>query len=505
MTWKIDDPQGNESAKIKWEIVPYTRGKGLDLGCGPYKTFPHFIGVDNGNHAQFGWNIKPDVFVETCEKLDIFASQSMDFVFSSHLIEHIENYAGALKEWHRVLRIGGYLILYVPDEDEYPKVGQEGANPDHKWNVNYDKVVEAMPAGWDLVDFQKRNEEQEYSLFFVFKKVGHGKHFSWKKPKPAKTCAVTRYGGIGDMIQTASIFPMLKAEGYHVTVFTVPMGEEIMRHDPNIDAFIVQDKDQVLNSELPKFWEYTKKKYTKWINFSESVEGTWLAMPGRTAAGWPHAVRHKHLNQNYLEFMHALAEVPFKPFPKFYPTAEETKLAKSQKKGFTILWALAGSSVHKSWPHIDAIWARLMLRYPDCQIVTTGDATTQILEAGWENEKRIVKRAGKWSIRETLAFATVADLVVGPETGVLNAVSHLPMPKLLFLSHSSVENLSRDWVNTTNLLGNASCYPCHMLHYGWDHCRKHEETATAMCQHDISPETVWSEIEKVMQWQAQAA
>jgi hypothetical protein len=79
------------------------------------------------------------------------------------------------------------------------------------------------------------------------------------------------------------------------------------------------------------------------------------------------------------------------------------------------------------------------------------------------------------------------------------------MPKILFLSHSSVENLSRDWVNTTNLLGNASCYPCHMLHYGWDHCRKHEETATAMCQHDISPDTVWKEIEKVMQWQAAAA
>jgi len=505
MTWKIDDPQGNESAKIKWEIVPYTRGKGLDLGCGPYKTFPHFIGVDNGNHAQFGWNIKPDVFVETCEKLDIFASQSMDFVFSSHLLEHIEDYAGALKEWYRVLKVGGYLILYVPDEDEYPKVGEKGANPDHKWNVSYDRVVEAMSGSWDLVDFQKRNEEQEYSLFFVFKKTNTGKHFSWKNPKPAKTCAVTRYGGIGDMIQTASVFQLLKAQGYHITVYTSVVGEEVMRHDPNIDRMIVQDKDQVPNVDLFEFWKYTKNRYTKWINFSEAVEVTWLAIDKRPNHKWPHAVKHKYMNVNYLEFMHDLAEVPFKPNPRFYPTPEETKWAKSQKKGFTIVWALSGSAVHKSWPHIDVIWARLMMRYPDCRIVTTGDASTQILETGWENEPRIVKRAGKWSIRETLAFATVADLVVGPETGVLNAVSHLPMPKILFLSHSSVENLSRDWVNTTNLLGNASCYPCHMLHYGWEFCRKHEETATAMCQHDISPDTVWSEIEKVMQWQAAAA
>jgi ADP-heptose:LPS heptosyltransferase/predicted SAM-dependent methyltransferase len=505
MTWNPEGNKFDEASKIRWEIVPYTKGKVLDLGCGPFKAFTHFIGVDNGADEGYSKHYKPDVRVDTCEKLDVFASQSFDAVFSSHLLEHIENYQAALKEWYRVVKVGGYVVLYLPDEDEYPKVGTKGANIDHKWNVNYDRVVEAMPGAWDLVDFQKRNQEEEYSLFFVFKKTNSGRNFSWKKPKPEKTCAVVRYGGIGDMIQTASVFPLLKEQGYHITVYTSDVGEEVMRHDPYVDRFIVQSKNQVPNNELMGFWGYTQKKYDKWINFSESVEGTWLAMTDRASHRWPHAVRHKYLNQNYLEFMHELAEVPFKPNPKFYPTAEETKWAKSQKKGFTILWALAGSSVHKSWPHIDAIWARLMLRYPDCQIVTTGDMTTQILEAGWENEKRIVKRAGKWSIRQTLAFATVADLVVGPETGVLNAVSHLQIPKILFLSHSSVENLSRDWVNTTNLLGNASCYPCHMLHYNWDHCRKHEETATAMCQHEISPDKFWTEFEKVMLCPAMAA
>lgn len=505
MTWKIDDPQGNEAAKIKWELVPYTRGKGLDLGCGPHKAFPHFIGVDNGHHSQFGWDIKPDVFVNTCEDLGLFASQSMDFVFSSHLLEHIEDYPKALKEWMRVIKQGGYLILYVPDEDEYPKVGEDGANPDHKWNVNYDRVVEAVPGGWDLVDFQKRNEGYEYSLFFVFKKVNAGKHFSWKKPKPAKTCAVTRYGGIGDMIQSASIFPLLKAEGYHVTVYTVDIGEQVMRHDPNVDRFIVQDKDQVPNRELQEFWNYTRKKYDKWVNFSESVEGTWLPTPGRSNHDWSLSTKRKYLNVNYLEFMHDMAEVPFKPNPRFYPTPDETRWAKSQKKGFTILWALAGSAVHKTWPHMDTIFARVLTRYPDARIVTTGDVTTQILESGWENEPRIVKRAGKWTVRESLAFATEADLVIGPETGILNAVSHLPMPKILFLSHSSKENLSRDWVNTASLSGNAKCYPCHTLHYGWDHCWKHEESGTAMCQQNLSPELVWDEIQRVMQCHQAAA
>lgn len=175
MTWRIDDPQGDEASKVRWELVPYMRGKVLDLGCGPYKAFPHFTGVDNGSHdKQFGWKNRADVIVDSCEKMPEFGSQSWDMVFSSHLLEHIEydRVPSALNEWCRVIKQGGYLCLYVPDEDEYPKVGEEGANPDHKWNVNYDRVVDAMDKvnrGWDLVEFEKRNQGNEYSLFFVFK------------------------------------------------------------------------------------------------------------------------------------------------------------------------------------------------------------------------------------------------------------------------------------------------------------------------------------------------
>ena len=48
MVWRIDDPQGNEAQKIMWELVKYTRGRVLDIGCGNFKAFPHFIGLDNG-------------------------------------------------------------------------------------------------------------------------------------------------------------------------------------------------------------------------------------------------------------------------------------------------------------------------------------------------------------------------------------------------------------------------------------------------------------------------
>ncbi len=175
MTWKIDDPTGYESAKIWPEIVKWTRGKVLDIGAGRQKTFPHFISVDNcKDETLFGHSITPDIRVDDAGDLSVFASQSMDAVFSSHLLEHIEpdRVQKVLAEWVRVINPKGYLVLYLPDADEYPKVGEKGSNPDHKFDVTYDVIVNHMMSlkrGWDLVDFQKRNEGQEYSLFFVFK------------------------------------------------------------------------------------------------------------------------------------------------------------------------------------------------------------------------------------------------------------------------------------------------------------------------------------------------
>src|SRR3990167_8793477 len=115
--WTLANQKDDEASKIRWELVPYFHGRVLDLGCGGYKTFPHFIGVDNGK--QWGKSTA-DILVETAEKLDLIASQSCDMVFSSHLIEHIEDYRAALKEWWRVVKQGGHLILYYPHKDLYP-------------------------------------------------------------------------------------------------------------------------------------------------------------------------------------------------------------------------------------------------------------------------------------------------------------------------------------------------------------------------------------------------
>jgi predicted SAM-dependent methyltransferase/ADP-heptose:LPS heptosyltransferase len=511
MTWKATDPQCNEAAKIKWECVQYTRGRGLDIGCSIQKLYPHWIGVDNRKDAAlFNHPINPDIYVDTAERMEFFASNSLDFCFSSHLLEHIEpdRVTGCLREWMRIIKPKGYLTLYLPDEDEYPKVGTEHANPDHKWDVNYDKVIQYMrgAGSWDLIDFQKRNQDKEYSLYFVFKKTGSGQFESWKKKeKPKKTCGLVRYGAFGDLLQASSVFAGLKAQGYHVTLYTSPPGDEVVRHDPNIDAFYLQDKDQVPNHLLGDYWNYHKQKYDKWVNLSESVEGTLLAIPGRTLHNWSPAARHGMANRNYLELQHEIAGIPHKPQVKFFPTEEEKTWAKKQRNRMgriVIGWPVAGSSVHKTNGYLDNVIASVMLDFPEVEIVLMGNDGGKILEQGWEKEPRVHRRCGQWAIRQSIAFMGEVQMAIGPETGLMNAASQYDYPKVVFLSHSSHENLTRDWTNVYPIWsqhtvcpgrGNNEAPACHQLHYNWDTCKK-TVNALAQCQEDITFDEVYKPV-----------
>lgn len=516
MTWDIKNSEGNEAGKIRWELVPYTRGLGLDIGCGPFKAFPHFIGVDNRNDSRiFGVAMDPDLTVPDATKLPQLASAQYDFVFSSHMLEHVVDYKAALKEWWRIIKPGGHLCLYLPHKDFYPNIGKEGSNPDHKHDFIPQDIIDAMQAigGWDMVENQERNEDTEYSFFQVYKKYADPKmhRFSCREPKPEKTCALVRYGAWGDVIQMSSVLPALKAEGYHITVYTVPRALDAVKHEPLIDRFIVQDQEQVPNSWLGEWWAYCRKKYDRFINLSESVEASLLAMSDRAPFTWVHEARHAYMNHNYLEFMHRMAGVEYKkPMMRFVPTEDEKVWVAREKQRISgdplLMWVLRGSAVHKVWcggedevnhaTGFDQIVARIMLQWPKAKVIFVGDESCKdIIEAPWQNEPRVIRRSGEWTIRQTMAMAQVCDMVIGPETGVMNAVAMEPMKKVVFLSHSSVENLTRDWHNTVSLYSrDTPCYPCHKLINRWDQCVQEGNTGIAKCQAAIPPSEVWDAI-----------
>jgi len=98
----------------------YCKGNGLDIGHGG----------DLLTHNCEGWEIEDG----DAQYLQGLKDTSFDFVYSSHTLEHTVDLTVTLLNWWRVLKKGGYLILYLPHRDLYEKKRTLPSrwNKDHK-------------------------------------------------------------------------------------------------------------------------------------------------------------------------------------------------------------------------------------------------------------------------------------------------------------------------------------------------------------------------------------
>ena len=98
----------------------------LDLGCSNKKKLASAIGVDldrNGGKC-------PELVLDVSNELP-FKENTLDGIIASHCLEHIENPIQALNEWIKLIKVGGRIILVIPDTNFTPKMGTPEADPTH--------------------------------------------------------------------------------------------------------------------------------------------------------------------------------------------------------------------------------------------------------------------------------------------------------------------------------------------------------------------------------------
>lgn len=112
---------GGASYCIFREALKFCRGNGIDVGAGLW-PLPWAIAVDALRGPGVGRAVSD------------FEDESLDYVFSSHYLEHIENWRKALGEWVRKLKPHGIIFLYLPHPEcaiWYP--GSPFVGDGHKW------------------------------------------------------------------------------------------------------------------------------------------------------------------------------------------------------------------------------------------------------------------------------------------------------------------------------------------------------------------------------------
>lgn len=151
---------------VRWSnsgfFEKFLSGQGVDVGYGKAQGFkpilPNTVGFDIGDQDYDGLRLPCNI-------------NSLDYVFSSHMLEHVQFPHEYVKEWWRKLKVGGHMFIVVPHKWRYE--GKE--MPPSRWNEDHKiffmpsdllKLIEncITPMTYEIVHFRDNADNYNYNL-----------------------------------------------------------------------------------------------------------------------------------------------------------------------------------------------------------------------------------------------------------------------------------------------------------------------------------------------------
>lgn len=142
----------------------YFVGSGIDIGGKPDPLMLYAELFAKLDHVRtWDWEDGDAQFLSS------LADDSIDFVHSSHCLEHLQDPFEGLANWLRVVKPGGHLVITVPDEDMYEQgIFPSTFNHDHKWtftvfkekswsdrSINILDLLKSLGAGIDIIKIEQ--------------------------------------------------------------------------------------------------------------------------------------------------------------------------------------------------------------------------------------------------------------------------------------------------------------------------------------------------------------
>lgn len=125
---------GGASHAISRVALGFCKGHGVDVGSGHW-PLPGAIALDAARGPGKKRSIRD------------FAAGTLDFVFSSHCLEHVSAWQEELSVWIEKLRAGGVVFLYLPHPDcAIWQPGSPMVGSGHQWSPNITLLRDALEA-----------------------------------------------------------------------------------------------------------------------------------------------------------------------------------------------------------------------------------------------------------------------------------------------------------------------------------------------------------------------
>jgi len=129
----------------------------VELGCGPRKTIERAIGIDRVPKGEViphlqGQLSVADIVADVGELLPL-EDNSQDVLIARHILEHLPNEIKTLRNWGKVIRPGGKMIIAVPDEKVTKSIP---LNPEHCRTYTQESLRDTL----ELLGFKEINSIQ---------------------------------------------------------------------------------------------------------------------------------------------------------------------------------------------------------------------------------------------------------------------------------------------------------------------------------------------------------
>ena len=134
--------------------IPYAKllckGVGVDVGfCKEEWKLPEAIGVDleDNSNPYHAFNLPAD----------------LDYIYSSHCLEHLNDWIGALEYWAESRSSGGVLFLYLPHKEQ--QYWLPWNNRKHLHSLDAASIVSCMKSfGFENIHYSERDLNHSFMV-----------------------------------------------------------------------------------------------------------------------------------------------------------------------------------------------------------------------------------------------------------------------------------------------------------------------------------------------------
>jgi len=197
--------------------------------------------IKEGPYRCEGAHRKGRQYIADAVDLAIFNDHSYDFVLSCHSLEHIANPIRALKEWMRVLKPNGFLVLAIPHRDGFlpfvrPVTSFTHIVDDYESNITEHDMThleELIEANTKLKGVASKQQERNTLLSNFEHRMMHHHCFD-----PTLVISLVDY--IGMQIHAINLL-----EPFHIVCLAEKLGDGQVS---NNSTFFLKDADYLKNT-----------------------------------------------------------------------------------------------------------------------------------------------------------------------------------------------------------------------------------------------------------------